>query len=258
MTFSQFLSVISDVILLRNNVSEKSKPMLRNYPNCGELGNENNKECFWDCDWQPIPEQVVAEFNQSNVLLRLTQFVTNTECLSDCTCIKECLAIYKPIYEELEISGETNGTVFFNIVYSPYYGCLQATRQDSISIVDSTNALVFESCLVTLVKRREEGGEEGYPCIDEFLISKTKGKKKIHGSETVINSLLRTSEIRLSGYASGWQRRNVTATLHQYPWLCSLKTKVLRNSSMWHHFALCTTTAHNPGLGGTLQFHLQG
>ena len=29
--------------------------VLEDYPECGQLGDASNKECFWGCDWEPSP-----------------------------------------------------------------------------------------------------------------------------------------------------------------------------------------------------------
>ena len=34
---------------------ETPKEVWRDYPGCGQLGDPNKKECFWDCDWGPNP-----------------------------------------------------------------------------------------------------------------------------------------------------------------------------------------------------------
>ena len=142
--------------------SENSRPVLKNFPHCGELGREESKECFWDCEWQPIPDQIL----QNNGPFSITQFVKSTECLKDCSSIQDCLAVYQPIYEELENAGETDGNVIFESVYLPYYQCLLSARADSNgNIGDATNALVFESCLLQFITTTT-----GFPCIDEFIL----------------------------------------------------------------------------------------
>ena len=166
MQFSRLLSVISNVIQLYSNDGNEmdtSRPVLRNYPNCGELGNDENRECVWDCDWQPIPTQVIEDFGPFSI----TQFVKSTECLKDCSSVQECLAVYQPVYEALENAGETDGDIFFDTLYLPYYQCLFSAREDSDgNFVDSTNALVYESCLVHVLTRTTNE----FPCIDEFIL----------------------------------------------------------------------------------------
>ena len=109
MQFSQLLSVLANIIQLNSKDRDIQKPFLRNYPHCGELGREENKECFWDCKWQPIPDQVLQNYGPFSI----PRFVESTECLRDCKSIQECLAIAQPIYDELNNSSETNGTVIF-------------------------------------------------------------------------------------------------------------------------------------------------
>ena len=34
---------------------EAPREVLRDFPGCGQLGDPNKQECFWDCDWGPSP-----------------------------------------------------------------------------------------------------------------------------------------------------------------------------------------------------------
>ena len=196
------------------------KPVLRNYPHCGELGRESSKECFWDCDWQPVPENVPSGF---------PQYVNNTECLSDCPAIKQCLALAQPVYDSLVTSGETYITVYWNEVYYPYYDCLSDAAGTDGIIEDSINFLIYDSCITAYYYIHDY-----FPCIDEFL---TKTSADIVFTGRVDSELVTRQDIvrrlrnttvntnRLTGSAAGSFRNNPNTTLHQYPWLCSLKTR---------------------------------
>ena len=52
----KFLSGLIQLTTPNDNRQEeqKTKPVLRDYPECGQIGREESKECHWDCDWQPI------------------------------------------------------------------------------------------------------------------------------------------------------------------------------------------------------------
>ena len=94
MQLSPFVSLIAGIALKGQESGGKlRKPVLRNYPHCGELGDEENKECLWDCDWQPIPDNIIANFGP----LRNTEFVESAECLRDCKSIQTCLATAQPV-----------------------------------------------------------------------------------------------------------------------------------------------------------------
>merc|ERR1711915_260387 len=96
-----FFSALS-MITERSN----SRMVLKNYPNCGELGSEDNKECIWDCQWKKIPNYV----NIHGKLLITSNYVESTECIRDCPSIKKCLFPAPTIYDEFKLLGETNAT----------------------------------------------------------------------------------------------------------------------------------------------------
>ena len=47
-----------------------SRPILRDFPNCGQLGSNKKTECFWGCDWEDpkikkiFSQQDWLEFNE--------------------------------------------------------------------------------------------------------------------------------------------------------------------------------------------------
>ena len=219
MQLSPFVSLVTRIAMLGLG---RERPVLRNYPHCGELGDETKKECLWDCDWQPIPVDIIKDFGPFSH----THFVKNTDCLRDCKSIESCLADAQPVFDNLKQSGETNGTAIHNLLYDPYYICLyQARADDTGNIADTINALVFESCVVTFYTTIPFSG---YPCIDEFLIGFLPWVIETNREEVMkrIDALYQTSKIiRPSGFGAGSLTKNLSATLHQYPWLCSLKTK---------------------------------
>ena len=94
MQLSPFVSLVTSIAMIGQGRERKARrPVLRNYPNCGELGDEAKKECLWDCDWQPIPDNIIANFGP----LRNTEFVESAECLRDCKSIQTCLATAQPV-----------------------------------------------------------------------------------------------------------------------------------------------------------------
>ena len=134
MRLSPFISILANIFQSnkQETESEPGKAVLRNYPHCGELGREENKECFWDCEWQPIPDDIL----QNNGPFSITQFVKATKCLKDCISVQQCLKVAQPIYDKLRENDE-----IFNTLYLPYYECLIAARADSDgNIVDASNA----------------------------------------------------------------------------------------------------------------------
>jgi hypothetical protein len=211
--------------------SETGKAVLRNYPHCGELGREENKECFWDCEWQPIPDDVLQNYGP----FVTTQYVRSTECFRDCYSVQQCLKVAQPIYDELKQTGETNFTVILETLYSPYFRCLNAASTSLDGNFYATSSLVYDNCFVHLLRPLPSATE--FPCIDKFLvgfepfvnITNREGSEegsfstKRQDFSTLFQTILKNT--RLSGFASGFRRKNLNATLHQYPWLCSLKTR---------------------------------
>ena len=115
MHLSTFLYFLTNIFQSnkQQTESEPGKPVLRNYPHCGELWREENKECFWDCEWQPIPDDVL----QNNNPFITTQYVRSSECFRDCNSVQQCLTVAQPIYDKLKQTGETNVTVIFETLY---------------------------------------------------------------------------------------------------------------------------------------------
>ena len=154
------MSVLLNGILSGTTKTNAQRRVLRNFPNCGELGNEGNKECIWDCDWTKIPDTV----NENNGPFSTSNYISSTECIRDCPSVKNCLSPAQITYDQLKESGETNGTVIFQTLYVPYYTCLLNASTFDGRVIDSISRIVFDSCVVQF-----QTTTIGFPCIDEFL-----------------------------------------------------------------------------------------
>ena len=78
-TFNAFLSSL--------NLFQSKK--MEDFPGCGKLGSQQNKECFWDCgEWKATPSQVLpllpSNVDQSRFMPK------ESECLSDCPSVQIC------------------------------------------------------------------------------------------------------------------------------------------------------------------------
>ena len=142
MQMSQVLSMLTNLIQMNTpDDRESNRPVLKNYPNCGELGREEGKECYWDCEWQPFSKELDEQYGY---LFRVKQHTTNTECLKGCSSINYCLGEHFPDFVDLILSGETNTTVYVEQVFVPYLLCLiTAAGEDYPSYIVSDSCLAY-------------------------------------------------------------------------------------------------------------------
>ena len=157
-----FMSVLLSGSLCRISNTHGQRLVLSNFPNCGELGNEENKECIWDCEWKRIPDII----NEDSGPFSTSSYISSTECIRDCLSVETCLKPAQITYDQLKESSITNATVIFQTLYLPFYTCLLREGQTSGgNIIDSINRMVYDSCRVIFLTTTK-----GFPCIDEFLI----------------------------------------------------------------------------------------
>ena len=163
MQLPRAISLLSNLIQLNTPDDRESSrvEVLKDFPHCGELGNEDNKLCYWNCEWQPFSAELDASIGNTVVV---KQHTTSTACLQDCPTIQKCLRIYVPKYEQLLLSGETDITVYFTQVVLPNFECI---------INDYDGYIVSESCyafwFLVQIDPSAINQSSGAPCFLEFL-----------------------------------------------------------------------------------------
>ena len=165
---SQVLSMLTNLIQLNTpDDRESNRPVLKNYPNCGELGREEGKECYWDCEWQPFSKELDEQWGY---LFRVKQHTTTTTCLKGCPSVNYCLNRHFDDFVDLFLSGETNTTVYMNQVFVPYIVCLITA---TVTLDDDPSYLVGDSCLAYWFMFQQSKEEtftfDEVPCFLELL-----------------------------------------------------------------------------------------
>ena len=75
---------------------ETPKEVWRDYPGCGQLGDPNKKECFWDYDWGPSPLEGVKGDPQKQLDLLVAKLQLLGMCQDLCEVIaKRHLFLYR-------------------------------------------------------------------------------------------------------------------------------------------------------------------
>ena len=75
------------------NIFPEDSPKLESFPNCGRVGNPNNTECIWDCEWvnnpklnQPVHTGVIQldALFPPGYRYNLIKYPETLSCIEDC------------------------------------------------------------------------------------------------------------------------------------------------------------------------------
>ena len=223
MTFPQ----ISDTILkFLIYIFQEKLPRLENYPNCGRVGNPENVECIWDCEWVDSPKTVGSPFttglpmlnvalNEAGFTHGLVKYPSNIDCLDDCTMLAKI--------EEAAANSIDPVTLAVNLF---------ALADPAIRQGPNIDSMIVEICLLYFEL-------EPPPSRTCFNLPPA----------IVIGRNLKTNNLsRLIGNSltNSYTDSTLNYTLNQYPWTCSLRTTGYRGRH------ICGTTLLSAPLSRTI------
>ena len=163
---------------------------LESFPNCGRVGNPQNVECIWDCDWiaNPLYGQASIIFPDgwygNGLTYNLIKYPKDPTCLQDCSLIRD------------RLSGLTDITELEDI-FTPIV--------DKRPNIDS---MIIEICLLYLELNN-----------DVCNLSPLIGGRSISASVPIKSQRLAGNSV-----TNNYFDPTLNYTLNQYPWTCSLRT----------------------------------
>ena len=173
---------------------------LESFPNCGRVGNPQNVECVWDCDWitNPLNGQAV---NTNNFLIdiiipegftyNLIKYPPDPTCLQDCSLIRD------------RLSGVTSISELADIIRP-----ILVERPN----IDS---MILELCVLYL----QLNGAT--PCLD---INNLSFPRKTERAQVERNISVTSQRLVGNSVTNNYIDPTLNYTLNQYPWTCSLRT----------------------------------
>ena len=179
-----------------NLQSQSLHTRLESFPNCGKLGNPDNVECIWDCEWvdnpligripktgSPLIDQFVSE---AGLIYGLIKYPANKSCLDDCTFIAKL--------KEQENQG-IQGII--NVL-------LQS--KEILNVKPNIDSIIIEICLIYFELRNQP------PCLVLPPFQRSLEKKR------------KTQRLFGNSLTNSYVDKTLKYTLNQYPWTCSLRT----------------------------------